>query len=157
MALIGCHECGSQVSSEATACPKCGAKPKAARSPSFFQSKISWPQAAVLLIVGFGAIYLAGFAHEAEPSVHAKSTPLDANAIGAEIEPGARIMDPEVMTTEQLALMVRTVRNSGYQCDSISTAGVSGISNVGVRLRCDRGAHSYDMHDRGGRLVVTVE
>ena len=29
MALIKCHECGSEVSTEATACPKCGAKPKA--------------------------------------------------------------------------------------------------------------------------------
>lgn len=29
MALIKCHECGNEVSTEATACPKCGAKPKA--------------------------------------------------------------------------------------------------------------------------------
>lgn len=28
MALIKCHECGSDVSSEAAACPKCGVKPK---------------------------------------------------------------------------------------------------------------------------------
>ena len=28
MALIKCHECGAQVSSEAKTCPKCGATPK---------------------------------------------------------------------------------------------------------------------------------
>lgn len=28
MALIKCHECGNQVSTEAAACPACGAKPK---------------------------------------------------------------------------------------------------------------------------------
>lgn len=31
MALISCHECGAQVSSEAKACPNCGAKPKKPR------------------------------------------------------------------------------------------------------------------------------
>lgn len=28
MAIVKCHECGSEVSTEAAACPKCGAKPK---------------------------------------------------------------------------------------------------------------------------------
>jgi hypothetical protein len=28
MALIKCHECGAEISSDATSCPKCGAKPK---------------------------------------------------------------------------------------------------------------------------------
>ena len=28
MALIKCHECGAEISTEATACPRCGAKPK---------------------------------------------------------------------------------------------------------------------------------
>jgi len=28
MALVKCHECGTEVSTEAKACPKCGAKPK---------------------------------------------------------------------------------------------------------------------------------
>lgn len=28
MAMIKCHECGNQISSEASACPQCGAKPK---------------------------------------------------------------------------------------------------------------------------------
>lgn len=29
MALVKCHECGGEVSTEAKACPKCGAKPRA--------------------------------------------------------------------------------------------------------------------------------
>lgn len=28
MALVKCHECGSEISSEAKACPKCGAEPR---------------------------------------------------------------------------------------------------------------------------------
>lgn len=35
MALIKCHECGSEVSTEAAACPRCGAKPKRNASPLF--------------------------------------------------------------------------------------------------------------------------
>ena len=34
MALIKCHECGGDVSTEAAACPKCGAKPRPQNSPS---------------------------------------------------------------------------------------------------------------------------
>lgn len=34
MALIKCHECGNDVSTEAAACPKCGAKPKKSVPPS---------------------------------------------------------------------------------------------------------------------------
>jgi hypothetical protein len=30
MALVKCHECGSEISSEAKSCPKCGAKPRPA-------------------------------------------------------------------------------------------------------------------------------
>lgn len=37
MALIKCHECGNQVSTEAASCPKCGAKPKIKKkSPNIF-------------------------------------------------------------------------------------------------------------------------
>ncbi|MFK3741402.1 zinc-ribbon domain-containing protein [Massilia sp. TN1-12] len=31
MALIACHECGAQVSTEAAACPNCGARPQKAQ------------------------------------------------------------------------------------------------------------------------------
>lgn len=34
MAIIKCHECGGDVSTEATACPKCGAKPPVKAKPS---------------------------------------------------------------------------------------------------------------------------
>jgi hypothetical protein len=30
MAMVKCHECGNEISSEAEACPKCGAKPRPA-------------------------------------------------------------------------------------------------------------------------------
>lgn len=54
MALTPCHECGSQVSTEATACPRCGApvrRPQAAQE----QSQLSIPSlsAAIATVLAF--------------------------------------------------------------------------------------------------------
>lgn len=50
MALIRCYECGSEVSTAAAACPKCGAKRRATK----------WwlwvPLACVVAFLGFGAV-----------------------------------------------------------------------------------------------------
>lgn len=34
MALVACHECGNQVSTEAITCPKCGVKPRKPEKPA---------------------------------------------------------------------------------------------------------------------------
>jgi len=47
MAIIKCHECGNEVSSEANACPKCGAKPK---------KNLSGKEIVLGLIFGIGVI-----------------------------------------------------------------------------------------------------
>lgn len=54
MALVKCHECGGDVSSEAAACPKCGAKPKLPKpSPRKFSliEKIGIGIGAIIFVV----------------------------------------------------------------------------------------------------------
>ncbi len=63
MALISCHECGSQISTEAKTCPHCGAKNKS-RPPLVRKS---------LLILG--VIIIGGFAYVASTIDPAYSIP----------------------------------------------------------------------------------
>lgn len=54
MALISCHECGSQVSTQAKACPKCGAMPQRERFGSVLHN-LSWSESfALVLAVALG-------------------------------------------------------------------------------------------------------
>lgn len=51
MALVPCRECGTEISSKAKACPKCGAKPKGRRL---------WPWLLAAPFVAFGGLMLIG-------------------------------------------------------------------------------------------------
>jgi hypothetical protein len=59
MALIKCHECGKEVSTEAAACPSCGAKPKPAQTSSLKKKRSPiWLIIGALVIVGvIGSIF----------------------------------------------------------------------------------------------------
>lgn len=70
MALIKCHECGSEISSEATTCPKCGVTPKNATS-------VIKTIAGALLILVFGLYFFGGGVEK-----HAAS---EMNKIGAQV------------------------------------------------------------------------
>jgi len=52
MALIKCHECGSNVSSEAASCPKCGATPRLPDPPNW-KARIIFALASIALLVGY--------------------------------------------------------------------------------------------------------
>lgn len=52
MALIKCRECGSPVSTEAKACPYCGAKPQA--RASYLWLILGIPVGAIVLFLGVG-------------------------------------------------------------------------------------------------------
>lgn len=54
MALIKCHECGNNVSTEAAACPNCGAKPKPIDQLQPVKAT-PFQSAAILLVVGLVA------------------------------------------------------------------------------------------------------
>lgn len=53
MALAPCHECGKEISTEATACPSCGAKPK---RPARTKWWLWGPLGLVVAFLAFGAI-----------------------------------------------------------------------------------------------------
>ena len=53
MALIACYECTAEVSSEAKACPQCGAAPKKPKKTKWWL----WaPLGLIVAFLGFGAI-----------------------------------------------------------------------------------------------------
>ena len=62
MALIKCHECGNEVSTEAKACPKCGAKVRlpapAKTSVSFSISRTGWFVIGLVILVASYQQYL---------------------------------------------------------------------------------------------------
>lgn len=54
MALIKCHECGNEISTEAESCPKCGAPRTSVtkvKSQSYFKQKVSGVQIAAYLFI----------------------------------------------------------------------------------------------------------
>ncbi len=63
MAIVQCHECGKEISTEAKVCPKCGAKNKSRK-----KSKIVTFGGGFLLIVALFMAYVA-FEHELNPNI----------------------------------------------------------------------------------------
>ena len=48
------------------------------------------------------------------------------------------------------------VRASGYRCDSISAVRPLPTSN-GFKLACNHSIYKYEIEDKGGSSIVTVE
>lgn len=72
MALVKCHECGKDVSTQAAACPGCGVKPRPVPKPS---SKRDRTMATVVALVGVGiaaAFVLADDGPEAQAKKQAE-------------------------------------------------------------------------------------
>lgn len=56
MALVRCQDCGTEVSSEAAACPKCG-RPKSGNAPQKRRtSTVTWVVALLMAAIGYGAL-----------------------------------------------------------------------------------------------------
>lgn len=53
MALAPCRECGTEISTEAKACPKCGAVPKRPKRTKWW---LWLPLGAIAAFLGFGAV-----------------------------------------------------------------------------------------------------
>lgn len=170
MAMMNCQECGHQVSTKAVACPGCGAPvviPTLNTTDAVWRTRSTWAIGLFLLLAALAGLFELGHTANDEADGRAGQThrspgdvdpaSLDPAEIGAQIEPDASIGPAELMTPARLSQMVTIVRSNGYRCDSISSAGESGIFDLGLRLRCNRWRYSYDMHDRGGHWVVTVE
>lgn len=102
MALIKCHECGKDVSSEAAACPNCGAKPKKPE-PTEQKKKFGFWQAVIFLCI-MGVI-ISVFDKQPSDKLQTTATPASAPTPAATPEPApAKELSKEEMD-EQIALL----------------------------------------------------
>lgn len=68
MALLKCHECGSDVSSTAATCPKCGARVRSTRNRIRKAGRIVWYiLCALVLAIVFRACYSVGEVIQGKP------------------------------------------------------------------------------------------
>lgn len=77
MALIKCHECGNEVSTEAKACPKCGATvriPSQPKAPAKF-SKVGWFAIGAIVIAASISQYQKNQLEAEKIQLEAKKTP----------------------------------------------------------------------------------
>jgi hypothetical protein len=72
------------------------------------------------------------------------------------IEPDAAISPKLSQDSDQMDEFAHFVRASGYRCDSISALRRLPASQ-GFKLVCNHSAYKYEIEDKAGRSIVTVE
>ena len=60
------------------------------------------------------------------------------------------------ITDKQIDALVGLVRAYGYTCDSVSAA-YPFVFGFGYNLTCNHGRYSYELEDKGGNWIVTVD
>jgi hypothetical protein len=93
---------------------------------------------------------------KARARVAAQSVTAMAETLAEPVEPDADIDRTLKDETKLISGLVGLVRAHGYRCDTISAVKTFSTSN-GFKLACDRFSDKYDIRDRGGHLVVTVD
>ena len=81
---------------------------------------------------------------------HQRADPL------VQIEPDAAIYPELKQDVAQMDELAHFVRASGYRCDSISAVRPLPTSN-GFKLACNHSIYKYEIEDKGGSSIVTVE
>lgn len=141
MAMKPCRECGAEISSHAKTCPHCGIdKPFRMAAQRGLDSFGSWAIKLGLLIILLGIIG-AAFAQTVR------------------LEPDA-IVDPKLKEAANLQAVLDAaaamIRARGWRCDSISAIRRFFVSR-GLDVKCNRYAYHYEIEDKGGRWVVTLQ
>jgi hypothetical protein len=93
---------------------------------------------------------------KAQAHVAPQSVTAMADTLGEPVEPDADIDSTLKDETKLISGLVGLVRAHGYRCDTISAVKTFSTSK-GFKLACDRFGDKYDIMDRGGQLVVTVD
>jgi hypothetical protein len=88
--------------------------------------------------------------------VAAQSATATADTLGEPVEPDADIDNALKTETKLISGLVGLVRARGYRCDTISAVKTFSTSK-GFKLACDRFGDKYDIKDRDGQLVITVD
>ena len=106
------------------------------------------------LIIVLGTIAIVYFAVVPKPrDVPTRQDWADPNSTIL-IEDVARVSN--TITKPQLQAFVRVTRASGYRCDSISGA-TPFLIGYGFSLHCNGWRYSYEIEDKGGNWIVTVD
>ena len=79
------------------------------------------------------------------------STPL-----GAPVEPDSRARDLVALSLDVVDSAIQLIKANGYRCDTISAARAMSLTR-GLIVVCNRYAYKYELKDRGGNWVVTVD
>jgi hypothetical protein len=93
---------------------------------------------------------------KAQARVATQSARAMADTLGEPVEPGAEIDSALKDETKLISGLVGLVRAHGYRCDTISAVKPFSTSK-GFKLACDGFGDKYDIRDRGGQLVITVD
>jgi hypothetical protein len=92
----------------------------------------------------------------AKAQAHVATQSVMADTLGEPVERDADIDSTLKDETKLISGLVGLVRAHGYRCDTISAVKTFSTSK-GFKLACDRFGDKYDIMDRGGQLVVTVD
>lgn len=85
-----------------------------------------------------------------------QSATATAETLAEPVEPDADIDSTLKHETKLISGLVGLVRAHGYRCDTISAVKRFSTSN-GFKVACDRFSDKYDIRNRGGLLVITVD
>jgi DNA-directed RNA polymerase subunit RPC12/RpoP len=118
MALVACHECGTHISDQALACPKCGAKPRKKTTPT--KKVASWLLAGLIAFIVFHLL----------PSEQADTTVSKPESPELAAQAAARAADQNRF--RQSMHMLRQIRDSMRDPDSFVVERVTANDDASV-------------------------
>lgn len=156
MALIQCHECKNNVSTEADSCPHCGAKVKVqVKIESKGTSSSQGIAIIVICLVVLGALMFgtgSGKSNTGKMPIEEKKAALE--QVGVPFEDISRIPDALAKKPASIPLMVSAIQIVGNKCDSISS--IKTDYDEGLKVECNEGRYEYQFKDVGGKMQYKV-
>ncbi len=152
MALIACRECGTEVSTTAKACPKCGAPPPQWTATPFGKVIAKTGLGGVLIVVLAIAWAWTWISSKLNPEP-LKSEPPITQVQPLVAEP-PKIPREGSCSAEQRTVARTMILLSGRKCDTVSFC--SG-SYPRVRVTCNQDLFAYRIVDRGEGTVVELD
>ncbi len=159
MAQVKCKNCSEHILSSATNCQHCGAEVRKNNS----KASDGFIGFLTLLFVGFIVFQCLGGdssddapdskAIDAKTAEREEASFLDTLDIPASRSFRFSVSTPSGATVNSLVSLVKI---NGYRCDSLDNAR-SNLLSSGFSLSCNGYKYQYNIEDRGGRYVVTVE
>lgn len=149
MALVKCHECGHDVSTEATACPNCGAKPKRVGASLFHIVSGT-------VIFGLVILFFASKKHPDAASAESAQT-----TVSTQVETSASDPDFKFPAPPEHRYVMRKGDEYGYEPglsqDDISK-GTKAAALIMVRLiQADHGSYRLISTDGNVQTMIACE